>query len=224
MAILRAHPNHIGKGMKLLGCSAPNLMGLLPVANESTRLVWDFFPTWWPHGQLTLCRPDGRILNFETRDLDVKAMQRLKESTHLMTVETSLFVFVFAGGEGGSHSFIHPVQFWKILDSKMWTCSNIFGTHRYIFLQWPVALPKNKHVCASIYGWSMTNLTWRTLKKALLSHYSWGGRLTSRDLSLLLPLGCFGFGWTFWGLILRLGGLGQHASTMELFTPKLGAR
>ena len=27
-----------------------------------------------------------------------------------------------------------------------------------------------------------------------------GGRLTSHDLSLLLPLGCFGFGWTFWGI------------------------
>ena len=69
-----------------------------------------------------------------------------------MTVKHYSSYFVFAGG-GGSHSFIHPVKFWKMLDSKMWTCSNMFRTHRCVFLQWPVALPKNKHVCGSIYSW-----------------------------------------------------------------------
>ena len=78
---------------------------------------------WYLTGQLTFCRPDGRILNFETLDLDVKAtakakVQRLLAASALNDSETLLFVFVFAGG-GGSHSFIHPVKFWKMLDSKM---------------------------------------------------------------------------------------------------------
>lgn len=166
MAILRTSPKSHWQGHEVSGCNAPNL----------SRFSLGFFlPTWWPLDSGCDRAPRDAITwlgtsrtthllppwwaNFEFWNAwpgclghGHAKVQRLSAASALNNSEPSLFVFVFAGG-GGSHSFIHPVKFWKMLDSKMWTCSNMFRTHRCVFLQWPVALPKNKHVCGSIYSW-----------------------------------------------------------------------
>lgn len=150
MAILRTSPKSHWQGHEVSGCNAPNLsrfsLGFF-FANLVTTLesgcdrapndaiTWlgtswttHLLPLWWANFEFWNARP-GCLGHGHAKVQRLLAASALNDSENS---ETSLFVFVFAGG-GGSHSFIHPVKFWKMLDSKMWTCSNMFRTHRCVF-------------------------------------------------------------------------------------------